>query len=94
MFVLKFCEVDIFTMYHEARKRFFSQHFNCLQDLCEHVHKHLCLTWWKELDTCIEYATFFWGGKFYMLHTHDLIIKEAMGLVTKQVRVDCVESMK
>jgi hypothetical protein len=29
-----------------------------------------------------------------MLHTHDLITKEAMGLVTKQVWADCVESMK
>jgi hypothetical protein len=78
----------------EAGKRLSSQHFNCFQDLFEHIHEHLCLTWWKKLTTCIEYATFFGGGKFYMLHTHDLITKEAMGLITKQVWVDYVESMK
>jgi len=29
-----------------------------------------------------------------MLHTHDLITKEAMDLVTKQIWVDCVEFVK
>ncbi len=33
----------------------------------------------------IEYVAFFMGGKFYMIHTHDLITKDAMGLITKQV---------
>jgi hypothetical protein len=29
-----------------------------------------------------------------MLHTHDLITEEVMGLITKQVWVDCVELVK
>ncbi len=60
IFALKLYEVDFFTMYCEFGKRFFSQHFNCFQDICEHIHEHLCLIWWKELTTCIEYAAFFW----------------------------------
>jgi hypothetical protein len=33
----------------------------------------------------IECATFFLRGTLYMLHTHNLINKEVLGLVTKQV---------
>ncbi len=36
----------------------------------------------------------FLGGELYMLHTHDLITKEVMGLITKQVWVGYVESLK
>jgi hypothetical protein len=72
-------------MYYEVRKRFSSWHFNCFQDLCEHIHENLCLTQWKKPVTCIKYVAFFLGSKLYMLHTHDLITKEALGLVTKQV---------
>jgi hypothetical protein len=91
---LKLCEANLFTIYCEARKRFSSQHFSCFQDLCEHIHEHLCLTWWKEFATCIEYAAFFLGGKLYVLHIHDLITEEAMGLIAKQVWANYVESMK
>jgi len=53
----------------------------------------MCLTWWKEPATCIEYAAFF-RDELYMLRTHDLITKEVMNFITKQVWVDYVESLK
>jgi hypothetical protein len=36
----------------------------------------------------------FFRGEFYMLRTHDLITKEVMNCITKQVWVDNVESLK
>jgi hypothetical protein len=79
-----YCELDI---------RFSPKHFSLFLELFEHINDKLCLTWWKEPTSQVEYVAFFIGGKLYMLHVTNRTIG-ALSLVSKEVWVEIFTFVK
>jgi hypothetical protein len=50
-------------MYYDPDQKFTSFHFSLFNDLVEHANETLCLTWWTQAKTLIDYVTFYFGGK-------------------------------
>jgi hypothetical protein len=65
IFTLKFEEEDLFTVYCDSENNYSLQHFFLLVELIEHISDVVCLTWWKELTSKIDYIVFFVGSKLY-----------------------------
>jgi hypothetical protein len=59
------------------------KHFSLFLKLFEHINDKLCLTWWKEPTSQVEYVAFFIGDKLYMLHVTNRTTC-AISLVSKE----------
>jgi hypothetical protein len=94
MFVLRLCEVDLFKLYYDLKKRYPSSHFGIFIDLVEHIHDQLCLHWWMEPTTQIEYIVFFFGSKLYNTLDFTNATTMEVGLVTREIWAKIVVSMK
>jgi len=93
IFSLKLCEANLFTMYCEDIKGFLHNTL-VVSKIFVSTSMNTCV--WhggKSLPHALNLLPFL-GGELYMLCTHDLITKEVMNFITKQVLVDCVESLK
>jgi hypothetical protein len=72
-------------MYYDLDQRFTSFHFSPFNDLVEHANETLCLIWWTQAKTLIDYVAFYFGSKLYnMLHTTNATIK-VVGIVTREI---------
>jgi hypothetical protein len=69
------------------------KHFSLFLELFEHINDKLCLTWWKEPASQVEYATFFIGRKLYMFHVTNWTTC-IVCLVSKEAWVENANSMK
>jgi len=69
------------------------KYFSLFLELFEHINDKLCLTWWKEPASQVEYATFFIGGKLYMFHVTNGTTC-VVCLVSKEAWVETTNSMK
>lgn len=56
----------LFNMYCDIKKIYSLDHFSLFLELVDHFNDALCLIWWKELASQIEYATFL-CGRLYVL---------------------------
>jgi len=71
-------------MYYDPDQKFTSFHFSPFNDLVEHANETLCLTWWTQPKTLIDYVAFYFGGKLYnMLHTNATI--KVVGKVIREI---------
>jgi len=71
-------------MYYDFDQKFTSFHFSLFNDLVEHANETLCLTWWTQTKTLIDYIAFYFGGKLYnMLHTNATI--KVVGIMTREI---------
>jgi hypothetical protein len=70
-------------MYCEHDTKFSPKHFSLFLKLFEHINDKLCLIWWKEPTSQVEYVAFFIGGKLYMLHVTNLTTS-VVNLVSKE----------
>jgi hypothetical protein len=48
-------------MYYDHNKKFTSFHFDLFNDLVEHANETLCLIWWTQAKTLIDYVAFYFG---------------------------------
>jgi hypothetical protein len=62
-------------------------------ELIEHISDVVCLTWWKELTSQVDYDTFFVGGKFYMLQVTNPITR-VRSIVNKKNWPRAIDYMK
>ncbi len=53
----------------------------------------VCLTWWKDLASKVDYTAFFVGGKLYMLHATNPIIG-IKNMVNKEDWVQAIDFVK
>lgn len=67
MATFKLCEANLQEMYCEPDTKFSPKHFSIFLKLFKHIND-MCLTWWKELASQVEYDAFFIGNKLYMFH--------------------------
>jgi hypothetical protein len=71
-------------MYYDPNQSFTLSHFSLFNDLVEHANETLCLTWWTQAKTLIDYIAFYFRGKIYnMLHTTNATTK-VMSIVTRE----------
>jgi hypothetical protein len=88
----KLCEANLQEMYCEPNTRFSPKHFSLFLELFEHINDK-CLTWWKELASQVEYATFFIGSKLYMFHVTNQTTC-VISLVSKEVWAETIHFLK
>ncbi len=74
-------------MYCEVEKRFCLPHFIFFLELVEDCNDALFLTRWIEPTTHIQYVSFYFGGKLYMLHATN----STTGIVSMETKEICVK---
>jgi hypothetical protein len=85
VFDIQLTEINVQIVYYDPNQRFTSSHLSLFNDLVEHADETLCLTWWTQAKTLIDYVAFYFGGKVYnMFHTTNATIK-VMGIVTREI---------
>jgi hypothetical protein len=70
-------------------------------ELIEHINDVVCLTWWKERTSQVDYATFFVGGNFYKLHVtnpitrvRNMVNKENWPRTIDYMKKQCIETIR
>ncbi len=87
------CTSELYSWYVNSLKRYDHPQFWTFNDLAEHVCDALHMVWWLELKSEVQYVTFNFHTRLYVLHKTNSTTS-VMSMVNKDHQALLVQSTK